>query len=187
MVIAAVVMREIADVISNAFGEVYVSGELSATAIWVATGIGILLPIVSAVLPIKQAIGSNLRDALDVRRSAVKGTIIRIEEAKKGKPSFMFVLAGALLTIYCFGAYYYLPYSTASSSTLLFYDLVLIIMIGMIIGLALLSLNVQPILESILIRVLLRTILFWENKALGVMVRKNLVAHRQRNQKTTIT
>lgn len=49
-------------------------------------------------------------------------------------------------------------------------------------GLVLLSLNLEPLLE----RLLVNGLLFWEKATIRAMVIKNLVAHRKRNTKTTI-
>lgn len=49
-------------------------------------------------------------------------------------------------------------------------------------GLVLLSLNIEPLLE----RLLVNSLFFWEKIPIRTMVIKNLVAHRKRNTKTTI-
>lgn len=52
----------------------------------------------------------------------------------------------------------------------------------MLLGLILLSLNLQYILESSLVDLFF----FWDKTAIQTIVGKNLIAHRKRNRKTTI-
>ena len=52
----------------------------------------------------------------------------------------------------------------------------------MICGLSILAFNLQGILEWILSNILL----FWEKKSMKGLLRKNLVAHKERNKLTSI-
>jgi hypothetical protein len=47
-------------------------------AILNAVFVGVFIPFISAVLPIKEALGKNLNEALDYTRSKTKGVIITI-------------------------------------------------------------------------------------------------------------
>ena len=61
-------------------------------------------------------------------------------------------------------------------------NLFFLLLLGMLLGLVLLSLNIEHLLEFILVELFL----FWEKVAVKQVVLKNLIAHRQRNRKTTI-
>ena len=57
-----------------------------------------------------------------------------------------------------------------------------LILLGMILGLTILAMNLQGLLQALLIKVLL----FWETKSMKVMVYKNLLAHSRRNLLTSL-
>ena len=52
----------------------------------------------------------------------------------------------------------------------------------MILGLTMIAFNLQRILESLIVNVLL----FFERSSMKLMVKKNLIAHRQSNKLTSI-
>ena len=56
------------------------------------------------------------------------------------------------------------------------------ILLGLILGLTLLSMNLRGIFEKILIHILL----FWEKRSMKTLIRKNLIAHKKTNQLTSI-
>ena len=56
------------------------------------------------------------------------------------------------------------------------------ILMGLLLGLVLISVNLQGAIELILLYLLL----FWETKAMKTMLRKNMKAHRHKNQLTAI-
>jgi hypothetical protein len=57
-----------------------------------------------------------------------------------------------------------------------------VILLMMLLGCVILSLNLSNILEKVVIYILL----FWEKRAIRSLVLKNFVAHKLRNQKTTL-
>ena len=57
-----------------------------------------------------------------------------------------------------------------------------LLLLLMLMGLVMLSLNGQHILEKVIVNALL----FWDQVAIRTIVLKNLVAHRRRNRMTTI-
>ena len=56
------------------------------------------------------------------------------------------------------------------------------ILLGMMAGLTILVSNLQGLLETLLVYILL----FWESKSMRALLRKNLGAHKQRNFLTSI-
>ena len=81
-----------------------------------------------------------------------------------------------------FLAYYFFPLALVTQQFGLMLNIFFLILFGMLLGLVLLSLNVENLLEHGLTFLLL----FWENAACRLLILKNLVAHRGRNRKTTI-
>jgi len=57
-----------------------------------------------------------------------------------------------------------------------------LILLGMIFGLTLLATNIQPVLESLCVNVLL----CWEKLSMRQLILKNLIVHRPNNKQTTI-
>ena len=80
------------------------------------------------------------------------------------------------------GVYYVMPLSLLTMNFTLLLNLFFLLLLGMLLGLVLLSLNIEHLLEFILVELFL----FWEKVAVKQVVLKNLIAHRQRNRKTTI-
>jgi hypothetical protein len=56
------------------------------------------------------------------------------------------------------------------------------ILLGMIFGLTLLSFNFQSLFEVVIVKLCL----FWESESMKALIRKNLIAHKQRNKYTAI-
>jgi len=112
--------------------------------------------------------------------------MITVERASVHENLGPVLLVGLLLTAFGFAIYYLLPLALLDSDADLLFNIFLVILLGMMIGMVLLALNAQPLLESFLIWLLLDVVFFFENKAVPPVIRKNLMAHRMRNRKTAI-
>jgi ABC-type antimicrobial peptide transport system permease subunit len=161
---------------------VHISPTLTSDAILMATWISLLVSIVASVLPIRNALGKNLHDSLDSNRSKTKAVQVNIERAEDSNISVPVIIIGIALTTFGFGIYYVFPLSLLSMNFGLLLNMFCFLLIGMLFGLVLLSLNVGQMLETLIV-----TIFFWwENTAISQVTLKNLVAHRIRNRKTAI-
>jgi hypothetical protein len=78
--------------------------------------------------------------------------------------------------------YYLLPLSVLTFNLGLLFGIFFLILIGMIFGLALISLNLQRIFELIVVY----TILIYEKSSMKLLILKNLSAHRENNKLTTL-
>lgn len=159
-----------------------ISTGLSVDAILLATGLGIFIPIVASFFPIREALSKNLQDSLDISHSKTKAIKISINRSESTSFSCTFILVGILLAGFGFGVYYIFPLALLSLDLNLLLNMFFFLLLGMLLGLVLLSLNLEHLLE----RAIVRLFLFWERKAISKLVLKNLVAHRIRNRKTTI-
>lgn len=143
--------------------------------------IGILIPAFSAIIPISRSLSKSLNDSLNVGRMQVEATVIKITGGSKAKilPYFFFgllcVVAGSLI-------YILLPQALLSLNLQLLLDIFFMILLGLIFGLTLITVNFRGFLEYILVYVLL----FWERSSMRVLLRKNLIAHKRTNQLTSI-
>ena len=78
--------------------------------------------------------------------------------------------------------YYFLPYSLITNNASLLLQIFFLILLGLILGLSLIAVNLRGFVERIMIYLLL----FWEKKSMRTLLRKNLIAHKQTNQLTSI-
>ena len=150
-------------------------------AILQAIVIGIVIPLLASIIPIRNLLGKNLNEALDYQRSKTQAIFVEIME--KDKESIgSYLIFGIISVIYGLAIYYFLPLSMLTMNFSLILRLFFLILFGMLFGLTLLSLNLHRILEHFLTYVLL----FYEKASMKQLVLKNLVAHKMRNRMTSI-
>jgi ABC-type antimicrobial peptide transport system permease subunit len=144
--------------------------------------LGLLIPVGASIFPIMAALGKSLHDALDTGRSKTEAIKYHIDREADVVVDWPTVLIGCVGTIFGFGIYYFMPLSLLSFNLTLLLYLFFGILMAMLFGLVVLSLNVETVVE----RTLTLVFFFWENAAIRDMVNKNLISHRIRNRKTTI-
>jgi uncharacterized membrane protein len=88
---------------------------------------------------------------------------------------------GFLASIYGGSIYYFLPYSMLSNKLTMLLRLFFVVLLGLLLGLCILAMNVQTVLEIIMAK----TLFFWETKIVKVLMLNNLSAHVSRNRFTT--
>ena len=89
---------------------------------------------------------------------------------------------GGIMCSYGIFIYYVMPLSLVSFNAHLLLIVIFIIAIGYFCGLAILSMNLIGGLEYILLNIFL----VWEKSSMKQLVLKNLVAHKERNQLTSL-
>ena len=147
----------------------------------IALAIGIFVPALSAIIPIKNALSKNLNDSINDQRSKNSGLDVKIIDREKNL-ILPFVLIGSTAAIGCTGVYYFLPKAFLTLDYTLMLNMFFLILTGLILGITLLTNNVQGILEFLLTKIAF----FWERKAMRILLSKNLMAHRARNNLTSI-
>ena len=143
--------------------------------------IGIFIPLLSSIIPIKRALSANLNDALNVQRSKNSGLVISFVNNER-KNVIPHVIFGTLAVLFGTSIYFFLPLSLLKQNIGMILSIFFMILFGMILGLTLLAANLQGILEV----VFLHLFFFWEKKAMRNLLRKNLGAHKPRNYLTSI-
>ena len=178
--ITAALMRQLAVVTKADLGPGV--GGLQPGALGVALVMGLGVPMVAAVLPIRQALGVSLTDALDVRRRRLQLVAVSIYRA--GQRRLPVALLCAALAMVVFGAvvYYVMPLALISFDLTLLLYLFFALLMGMIAGLTILALNLERPLEHAIAALML----CWLRGAMPALVHKNLAAHRHGNRKTTL-
>ena len=152
----------------------------SAVATVEAIAIGLLIPVLSSIIPIQRALSKSLGDSLNTARATLSGTVVIIED--KNVRAIPYILMGLLCV--CTGTIIYvvLPQALLSENIALVLTIFFGILIAMILGLTLLTANVRSPIETLIVYLLL----FWERSSMVTLLRKNLMAHRARNKMTSI-
>eukprot|EP01116_Phalansterium_solitarium_P009244 TRINITY_DN23310_c0_g1_i1.p1 TRINITY_DN23310_c0_g1~~TRINITY_DN23310_c0_g1_i1.p1 ORF type:complete len:1055 (+),score=403.59 TRINITY_DN23310_c0_g1_i1:200-3364(+) len=155
---------------------------LNGGAIGMAALMGLGMPLLASILPIRAALGSTLAEAIDTRNSRTKAVSISVNRSEDETFSLPQVLIGLFMISFGFSIYYLLPYSLLSMNLSILLYIFVSLLVGMLMGLAVLSQNVQGYVEQVLVAVLF----FWDRPSVRGIVLKNLVAHRPRNRKTSL-
>eukprot|EP00708_Paratrimastix_pyriformis_P002012 GAFH01000750.1.p1 GENE.GAFH01000750.1~~GAFH01000750.1.p1 ORF type:complete len:1070 (+),score=469.34 GAFH01000750.1:43-3252(+) len=161
---------------------VEVPWNLTGQSIGLATLVSFVISTAASVFPIRSALTKNLHDSLDVTHSKTSAVLVTIERAEDSSVPWTLFVTGGLLSVIGAGVYYFFPLSLVSNNFQLLLYLFFGMLMGMILGLVMLSLNFEHLLE----RGVVGFFLFWEKRALRDLAVKNLVAHRLRNRKTTL-
>lgn len=148
-------------VVYKAMGTEDLGFEPSVLPDWYSTAqaltIGIVIPIVSSIVPIQRALSKNLTDALNTQRKTTSGVVISFTNtgAKNFVPYFVFGTASVLFGI---SIYYFLPLGLLQQNYGLILSIFFLILFGMMLGLTVFVTNMQGILETLLIYIFF----FWE-------------------------
>jgi hypothetical protein len=153
----------------------------SAIAVQQALFIGLFIPLVSSISPIRNALSKNLNDSLDTNRSKTQAMYVEIlDQDKQNMTSY--IIFGFISVVYGLSIYYFLPLAMLSFNFALILEIFFFILVGMLFGLSLLAFNLQRSLEILLTHLFL----IYETKSMKTMVLKNLTAHKIRNKMTSI-
>jgi hypothetical protein len=138
--------------------------------------------LLASIFPIRAALGHNLQDALDTRHSKTVGVKFNIERSVDAGINTTWLVVGAFMATLGFAIYYLMPLALLAMNLALMLHMFFALLVGLLMGLILLALNFQPLLE----RMVVFLFLWWETLALRTLVINNLVTHRVRNRKTSI-
>eukprot|EP00919_Chromeraceae_sp_WS-2016_P038079 GHVR01090948.1.p1 GENE.GHVR01090948.1~~GHVR01090948.1.p1 ORF type:complete len:516 (-),score=82.14 GHVR01090948.1:126-1601(-) len=86
------------------------------------------------------------------------------------------------MTILGIGVYIIVPYAFVNYNLELLVWVFIFVLFGMMLGLVLLALNIEQIIEHMVVIIFL----FWETRVVRTLVLSNLISHRERNRKTSI-
>ena len=146
-----------------------------------AVFIGLLIPLLSSIVPIRRVLSSDLTEALNTQRSKSQGVLIEVVDMK-AKKVIPYLLFGSLAVIFGIIIYYGLPLAMLLLNFGLILTIFFMILMGLLLGLVLFSVNLQSALEHALLHILL----FWEKKSIKILVAQNIMAHKKKNQLTAI-
>ncbi len=152
------------------------------SAIVLGVVVGLVMPVIANIGPIRRALSRTLRDSLDVYHQTQAETSVKVAKLKGMGFSTWQIVLSALLIVAGFLVYYMIPYAFTFSDFALFLGILNVILLSMVIGLCLVATTVQPAMEAGLL-----WLLVWGRDAkMMPLMRKNMSAHRPRNQKTAL-
>lgn len=141
----------------------FIGYQLTGSGVGVASLMGIIVPVVSSIFPIRNALGQNLQDSIDTKHSKTKAVDVSVERSGSNGPiSPSLILVGAGLVVFGSAVYYMMPLGLLSSNFGLLINIFFFLLIGMLLGLIILALNLEHLLE----RVLTFAFFFWDNRAI---------------------
>ena len=158
-------------------------GGLTGRAVGISTALALAIPLVGSIGPIRAALGTSIREALDQDRPKATAVEYKLQRSQDGRVSLPLVAFGLLMTVFGFCIYYLLPLALLSLNLSLFFNIFFWILVGLLLGLVLLALNFEVLLERGLAGLFLS---WWEHGAIVKLSLANLIAHRRRNRQTTI-
>jgi len=91
-------------------------------------------------------------------------------------------LFGGVGTLFGVMIYFVMPLAVLSFNLGLLLEIFFLILLGMLFGLTLISLNLQKLIELAIVNLLL----FFERESMKLLIVKNLSAHRASNKMTSI-
>lgn len=114
-------------------------------------------------------------------KSKTKGSVAKFNDS--GKVDYAPYLGfGSLSVIYGISIFVLLPIALLQSNVGLMLTIFFLILVGMIFGLSLLASNIQPVLETLFVKLLL----CWESVSMKQLILKNFIVHRSNNKLTSI-
>ena len=113
--------------------------------------------------------------------SRTAGISVTIHESKNMRLAPM-IVGSTIASLYGMFIYYVMPEALVTGNSTLFVYVLLVVFIGYFLGLTILALNLQGLMLWFLQTVLC----FWEKKSMNILIRKNLMVHKKRNNLTAI-
>ncbi|EFC47009.1 FtsX domain-containing protein [Naegleria gruberi] len=150
----------------------------AAVVVPIALGFGI--PIIANVIPIRHAMSRTLRDSLDIAHQTFNETTVKMIKLEELGLEPWQTGVSILLVIIGFVVYYMIPYSFIFTDLPLFFFILNAILLGMLVGLCIIAVVLEPFFEKII----LNLILCGPERKLKTLISKNLAGHRKRSRKT---
>jgi len=140
-----------------------------------------LVPLIAAFYPIKSVFKNSLAYSLNSNVSKTSGVKIEIFSIVQNEKNSL-IIFGLLVFLYGISIYYFLPLAMLSMNWGLLLFILLWILLGMLTGLIILSINFEYLIQKAIVKLFF----FWSQSADKILILKNLTAHRIRNRKTAI-
>jgi ABC-type antimicrobial peptide transport system permease subunit len=155
------------------------TGHVPIVAVIISAAMGLVLPLLATYGPVKAALSSSLRDALDIYRQAYNEAHVKAIRLEEMGLRMWQIVVGLFLVVAGFMVYYLMPLSFIFANMTMFFVLLDLVLICMIAGLCMMMYVVQPPSEVAVLYLLL----WGKETRLWTLIRKNLQSHRERNSK----
>ena len=137
-----------------------------------AVGVGLLIPLLSSIIPIQRALAKSLGESLNTARASLSGTIVIIED--KNVKVVPYIIFGLLCVTFGVTIYIVLPMALLAENAALILEIFFAILGCLILGLTLLTANLRGFLEKIVVCLCF----VCEKKSMRALLKKNLIAHK---------
>ena len=164
------------------FASVPLLAILPLSAVLLASILGIALPIFGMLIPIRRALSSTLRDALDIFHQVVYETSVSIQKLADIGLSMTEIAISISMIFIGILVYYVVPLSFIFNDLGIFFRILTIILLGMVFGQVLLGQVVHHPLEVFISRLIMRG----SDMKLQHIVSRNLGAHLRRNRRAAL-
>ncbi|KNC51045.1 uncharacterized protein AMSG_07026 [Thecamonas trahens ATCC 50062] len=155
---------------------------INPTPLYLSLAIGLIVPLLANWVPIRRALSSTLRNALDVYHQTNSETVVRVIKLESlGLSGWQTALAVTLVGV-GFVTYYMIPYAFTYNDFGLLLTILNGILLGIVLGLAMVAQVLQPYTEW----AFLWSMVWGTETRLAPLIRKNLGGHRSRNRKTAL-
>ena len=144
--------------------------------------LGILLPLIGMIVPVKRALTKTLRDALDVYHNVVFDTNVSIRRLQDLGLSVTETSIAVFLVTFGILVYYVIPLAFLFQWLNVFFRVLSLILLALVMG----QILVWSALQTKLEKLVLSCIVFGSHRYLKDVILKNLQSHRPRNSKTTL-
>ncbi|KAI9203452.1 uncharacterized protein BJ171DRAFT_623715 [Polychytrium aggregatum] len=160
---------------------------LPTECILLGTCAGLVMPVLAALAPTARAWSQTIVGSLYISRFRISSMSKR-SRSSHGHSSLLRTntILATLISITCFMVYIYLPMSFAQNDTNTTTLIMWALMLAVLAGLLALSLNVQIVLESLILH-LVMLFAFAETRIVRQIAQKNLLAHRSEHRSTSLT
>jgi hypothetical protein len=151
----------------------------------VAVSLGLVVPQLTNMGPIRDLLASTLRDSLDTTRKGKPDELsLTMTKIKELGLSPMQLVIGIVFTVVGFVVYYFVPLSIVNNQQNVLFMVLLMLLFGMIMGMIFIGSLLIPTLEGFFLSVIL--FIRRKDQLLRPIVKKNLEAHATRNHKSSL-
>ena len=118
------------DVFLSLFAKIPVDVYLQPAAIILGVLLGVFMPILGVIIPIRRALSQTLRDSLDVYHNTVNDSIIKVQRLENIGASATETIIAILLVVIGFVVYYLVPLSFIFGDIAFFFRILTLILLG---------------------------------------------------------
>jgi len=159
-----------------------ISPTLSTTAWALGLAIGVAAPFIGILLPVRKALGQSLQETLDLSHKIAFDSVIKIQKIQRLGVSFTEIFVAIVLVAFGIIVFYLIPLAYIFADDTLYIVTFAIVLLGVIVGQAMLSQSLDYFLEVLFVRLLT----LGSDRALTPLAMKNLAGHRGRNKLTSL-